>query len=97
MKNASDDVDTSVYTCFCLLKGTQTSHYDNLTESTTQRNDIGWKPLGRRNPLVETIMAGVTPSEMQQETKAAMSFIKEQVRIRIEAAQGSTHAQGSIS
>ncbi|XP_068734753.1 calponin homology domain-containing protein DDB_G0272472-like [Montipora capricornis] len=59
-------------------KGTQTSHYDHLAESTTRRNATEWQPLGRRKPLAETIMAGVTPSEMQEETRAASLFIKEQ-------------------
>ena len=81
----------------CLLKGTQSSHYDNLTEGTTQRNSIGWQLPGSKRLLAETIMAGVTPNEMQQETNAAMSFIKEQVRVGIEVAQGGTCAQRSIS
>lgn len=64
----------------CLCKGTQTSHYDRkATEGTTQRDSIGRQPQRRRRSLAETIMVGVAPDIVEQETNSAMMFIKEEV------------------
>lgn len=66
----------------CLPKGTQTSHYDRkATEGITQRDAIGRQPQHRGRSLAEFIMTGAEPSIVEQETNAAMMFIKEEVRV----------------
>ncbi|XP_073254789.1 uncharacterized protein [Porites lutea] len=61
-------------------KGTQTSHYDRkATERISQRGDsVGRQPHGRRRSLAESIMAGIAPGMLEQETNAAMMFIMEE-------------------
>ena len=62
------------------FKGTQTSHYDRKAlEGNSQRQSVVPQPQHRRRSLAETIMAGVTPSVVEEETKTAMMFIKDEV------------------
>ena len=62
-------------------KGTQTSHYDRkASEGITQRHSVLQQPQHRRRSLAEAIMAGLSPTVVEDETKSAMIFIKDEVR-----------------
>ena len=65
---------------YLFFKGTQTSHYDRKAlEGNSQRHSIVRQPQHRRRSLAETIMAGVMPAVVEEETKTAMMFIKDEV------------------
>jgi len=60
-------------------KGTQTSYYDRKAlEGNSQRHSVVREPQQRRKSLIETIVAGVTPSVVEEETKTAIMFIKDE-------------------